>query len=197
MKLNKVNKINRHLNKSLEKVTIQEFLQKKNLFEGNNICYPDPPDCVVTKINGQNLWIEETCIFNKWTKQISTNHYEYKCSKNDNDYQSEVIQKIIVNINKKNSKKNYEEYTKKYGVSILLLRIDDPCFRWQIDLNKIINHNNYKNVNCGYFRAIYLYNGPLIMEQKYSDPIAWESKVLPNHQNFFLLCGQDISLEQK
>jgi hypothetical protein len=189
--LNNVKKLNRQVNKMHEMVTIQRFLRDRDLFENSNIIYPDPPDCVVTT-NKQRFWIEETCVFNKWAKEISTNHYEYECSTDINDYQLKLIDKIKIAIIRKNNKLNYNSFTKKYGTGVLLLRIDDGCFYWQRDLIKIINPNNYKGINSDKFNSIYIYNHPVVMQEEgvYPD-IKWNAKCLPI-SSIFLLYGEEI-----
>jgi|SaaInlLV_10m_DNA_2_1039722.scaffolds.fasta_scaffold23914_2 hypothetical protein len=173
----KVKKMRRQLHDLEERITIQHFLKDKNLFNTDIPISSVAPDYVVENPDGHGLWIEETSVFNLWTKQVDVSQYEYKCSTDINSYCCELRQKIIKAINKKNEKQNYTGFTSLYGKGILLVRIDDPCFHSEIHLEKVINHDDYKKVELGFFHAIYLFD------------LSFRSMSGPN---CLLLLGKDI-----
>lgn len=199
--------MDRHFKRMLEKLTIQEFFREKKIL-ANHIRYPDSPDCVVAVSNGKEEWFEETSLYRKWERREKTrelngdcqNYCEYSYSGSTDDYQTETIQKIKNCIHNKKDKRSYKKIFEQCGKGTLLIRINDPFFGRQGDFNKIIDQNNYKKINLGYFHSIYLYADPIvdrqIVEPKKSseDSIVWTSKifqVLKSEKRFFLLCGQE------
>ena len=167
-----------------EKVTIHEFLRAKNLMD-NHVSYPDPPDCIVS--NGvRKIWIEETSIYRHRAQPLGWNHDKYEYSGTHEEYQKELIKKVIDSIKKKDSKFNYCKFTNEFGQGVLLLRIQDPLFCWPRDLIKVLDPHNYTHLELHNFSCVYLYNSPVITVKESSDSMVWVSKII-NIDKFFLI----------
>ncbi len=177
-----------------ERVSIQEFLRDKKLFDGSEIIYPssphERPDAMVKLPGNKTLWIEESEIFKKFDKRLGPNHFEYRCPTNISNYQSELKSKVIARMNAKEHNDNYKPLTGQYGPGILLLTINDACFHWQRDLNAIIDPATYADIHLSNFSAVYLYYRRQIM-LKSLNPIRWTAKAIPGPA-FFLLYGSNI-----
>ena len=174
-------------------IVIQEFLRRHNLFENAIITYPDPPDCVFQ--NGESKgWIEVTAAFRLWKKFTPDKNqkkvfgaYEYECPPNEDEYITEVIKIIIKGIIEKDLNQNYEKQKHEFGLGILLIHVNDACFRWQDHLEKIINQDNYKHLSLSNFKSVYIYSRPITVEQISSNPSVWVPKVLASCDDFHLI----------
>lgn len=177
-----------------ERVSIQEFLREKKLFNGNEITYPkkphELPDAQIKLAENKTLWIEESEIFQKFDKILGPNHFEYHCPTNIDNYHFDLKSRIIERINAKEDNDNYTPLTKQYGPGILLLTMTNACFRWQRDLKAIIDRTTYTDIHLSNFSAVYLYYRRQIIV-KSLNPIRWTPKIISGPA-FFLLCGNEI-----
>lgn len=176
-----------------EKVVIQEYLRRYNLFEDCIINYPNPPDCTFQQ-REKKEWIEVTCayrLFKKFTptkghhKPFGT--YEYGCPLDKNTTVNQIISSVIERIIAKDSSANYKKFNQEYGLGSLLIFINDNCFHWQDHLEDIINIDNYKHLKLNTFEFVYIYNHPTVTNLVSTDPLRWEAKLLEGHENFHLI----------
>lgn len=183
----------REIDSMQEKLVIQEFLRKDDLFEDAKVTYPDPPDCTYVKDNKKG-WIEVTTVFRLW-KNFTPNKeeekiygtYEYECPVNEDEYITWIVETIIKRIKDKESNPNYIKYKNELGLGTLIIYIDDASFHWQNHLEKIINRNHYKHLPLNMFKSVYIYNFPVAIYQTSSNPLCWQPKVLEGHKHFHLI----------
>jgi hypothetical protein len=146
-----------------EKVVIQEFLRNRDLFEGANITYPDPPDCVFDK-NGAKGWIEVTSFYRHWKHRIINEKkpfgtMEYEVCGSDSDYIIELQQSFRAAIEKKDKNPSYKICNEKYGKGYLIIFVDVPYWN-RINKQGILNQQNYNDISLNVFNAVYFYEFP-------------------------------------
>lgn len=182
-------------------LTIQEFLREMGMFSNAKITYPsaphDLPDCIVT-LGNQVFWIEETSIFRKWDIEVSPNHHLFNAlTETIQEFQINLVMRILSSIQKKDCNANYDPVTEEYGKGILLLRINDPFFFWQRDLQVLIAifHQLKYKFKLNNFRSVYLYNFPVIVRKDEIKNL-WKSEVVIDQKKIFLLLGEELIINE-
>lgn len=150
------------LNKSDEKIAIQEFVKDKG-YSGSVITYPDPPDCIIELANGQVVWIEVSIVYRDDSLARSLNSLQegeraFTFNGSPYEYISSLIQKISKRIKDKDSKSNYKTITAKHGKGILILYVDDPFASFEILQSLKVNSPSMRELLN--FNSVYLWSRP-------------------------------------
>ena len=150
-----------------EKIAIELFAETLNDENILSIDYPDPPEALISMKDRSLVWVEVRSIYRH--KELARNlndpslfgmlHSEPLGA--EDNYIEKLSSGIKRGIEEKDRKKNYQEFTSKYGPGVLILYVDDPlCTANQYE--KIVQDKRYSKIERKNFHSVYLYVRPVL-----------------------------------